>query len=116
MNINEIFMEEFGGEMNALTPTLVRRQMKGENRAVELSCGKGIVSKTLYGVTVVDVTPDGETKRNYDLSTCYSTRAEAERAIREIPERRGDEDCGRETSGEDCSGQPQNESRRNGRP
>lgn len=72
-----IIRREYGDSTNFMTPEPVRYILVGPNRAAELSRGR-FGGRTYYGVSVVDVTPEGETVRRTDLSECFEDREAAE--------------------------------------
>jgi hypothetical protein len=67
-----------------MTSDLERYGMIGTRLAYELSSGRGIVSPTLWGVTIVELCDDGTTIRRSDISTCFPSRGQAEAHISRV--------------------------------
>lgn len=66
--IKNAFETFFNGTANFITPN-VEGYRKSHNLIFELSSGRGIVTDTIYGVTVLEVRPDDTVKRpEEDLS------------------------------------------------
>lgn len=80
MQIRQAFHDVYNGQPNIMTPHRHRYGKKGPF-LYELSSGQGIVSGTIWGVTVLEYSGHGRAKRRPDLSGCYESREKAERRI-----------------------------------
>jgi hypothetical protein len=76
--IKKIFMEEFKGKTNIMTPEVVRYGKK-KDHIYELSKGEGMDRKPLFGVTVLTIT--GE---RTDLSQAFASEGMAEQYIKSL--------------------------------
>lgn len=82
LTAREAIRKEYGKSRNFMTPNLVRYGKINPTRAYELSWGSGLEPGTrLYGVSVVDIDENGETKRRTDLSNSFPSILLAERYI-----------------------------------
>jgi len=71
---NDMFLMEYGGGKNFMTPIILERGKISLYRTYEISRGKGISDQTIWGVTIVDYDPDTKkTTRRTDLSDCFQT-------------------------------------------
>ena len=76
-----ILANEYPGQPNIMTPTVLRTAMVGDQLAYELSEGRGIDDERIFGVTVVEVLSSTKTQRRSDLSDVFFSHASAERYI-----------------------------------
>lgn len=69
-----------------VTPIVIRYGLLPSGAAYELAEGEGIFDRrtTLYGVSVVNVLPDGSTARDFDKSKMFHTLQDAEEHIRSL--------------------------------
>lgn len=88
----QIIQREYGSSRNFMTPNVLRVGKINPNVAFELSTGRGIRDQTIFGVTVVRYYPESDTTdRNAIKSDCFQSRANAERYIKELMDKYGDE-------------------------
>lgn len=77
--INDLFETTYNGNMNLMTPNLIRRGFR-KGLAYEISKGNWMDSSPIYGVTVL--TEHGKPRR--DLNKCLNSLEEAETYIKNI--------------------------------
>lgn len=78
--IREAFWRAFRGQVNIMTPDLIRRGPLSNNFCYELAEGQGMSGRTIYGVTVV--ARSGE--HFPDQSQCFGSLWSAETYIDDI--------------------------------
>ena len=89
---NDMFLMEYGGGKNFMTPTVLERGKISLYRAYEISRGKGIYDQTIWGVTIVDYNPDTkETTRRTDLGDCFQTARAASARVTSLKTEECDE-------------------------
>lgn len=85
MTAAQVIRKEYGNAPNFMTPErlqfgFLREPENGYSVAYELSSGSGMSGDTIYGVSIVRAYPWG-TRRMFNLSACFPSRALAMRAI-----------------------------------
>lgn len=74
MTPKEVINKEYSGGVNFMTPKILKTAWLIKNRAVyEISEGTGFNHDPLFGVTIVTVDNESNTKRKSDLSNCFRT-------------------------------------------
>lgn len=88
LTANQIFQQEYHGAKNFITPRIIKRGKMCRNIAYELSVGNGIVSPSLYGVTIVMLDEStGKTEPLFDDSHCFNSLKDAQAYIDDYKQR-----------------------------
>lgn len=90
MTARQIIKKEYGNSKNLMTPNVIRYGKISENVAYELSEGTGLTNNTIYGVSIVMMDEQGNTKREFDLSKKLDSLLEAEGYIGRLREGGGE--------------------------
>ena len=81
----QILRQEYGTARNFMTDKVIRIGKINRNIAYELSTGKGIFDKSLFGVSVVSYNPSNDTTDRHAIkSRCFSSLISAESYIDEL--------------------------------
>ena len=88
MTARQIIKKEYGNSKNFITPYILRYGKISENVAYELSEGTGFEHNAIYGVSIVTVDEQGNTKREFDLSKHFDSLLEVEGYIGRLREGR----------------------------
>lgn len=87
MTARQIIKKEYGKSKNFMTPHILRYGKISKNVAYELSKGTGFKHETIYGVSIVTIDKQGNTKREFELSKKLDGILEAEGYIGRLRER-----------------------------
>ena len=86
-SVKQIFDEAFNGQTNIMTPKVLEYGWLKKNKiCYELSEGKDMWNGKIYGLTVIEVMPDGELEKRRDLRDCYNNLTVAKATIKQLKE------------------------------
>ena len=83
----QLIRKEYGSDGNFMTPDRLGFGWIVDGRiAYELSGGRGLRNKPIFGVSVVELLPGGKTRRMTENSDCFQSRASAMQHVDSLTE------------------------------
>jgi len=86
ISARDVIMKEYNGSVNFMTPHIIGyKWIIKDKLACELSRGKGLFDRTIYGVSVVLYDKETKkTKRLTQYSDCFTSEKDADNYIRNL--------------------------------
>ncbi len=86
LSAREMLQKEYKDSRNIMTPRVIGIGKVSPRMAYELSTGTGLSGEPIFGVSIVTVDGEEKTRRETELSNCFSSKIQAMRHIEKLRE------------------------------